>query len=110
VIVRHSRRTFVEKADFITSVGYGSGLDDRKNLGLPGRGPQKIITDLGVLTPDPATREFIVTGIYPGVSAETITDRTGWDVAIAAEPEIVAPPTSGELAALRKFKAMSPSA
>jgi glutaconate CoA-transferase, subunit B len=110
VIVRHSRRTFVEKADFITSVGYGDGPGTRERYGLPGRGPQKIITDLGVLTPDPATREFIVTGIYPGVSAETIKERTGWDVAIAAEPEIVAPPTSGELAALRKFKATSPSA
>jgi glutaconate CoA-transferase, subunit B len=110
VIVRQSRRTFVEKVDFITSVGYGSGPDDRKNLGLPGTGPQKIITDLGVLTPDPATREFTVTGIYPGVSVDTIRERTGWDVAIAAEPETIAPPTGGELAALRKFKASSPSA
>ena len=110
VIVRQSSRTFVEKVDFITSVGYGDGPGARERYGLTGKGPQKIITDLGVLTPDPRTREFTVTGVYPGVSLETIKERTGWDVTIAAEPEVIPPPTAGELAALRKFKATSPSA
>jgi glutaconate CoA-transferase, subunit B len=110
VIVRQSRRTFVEKVDFITSVGYGDGPGARERYGLTGTGPQQVITDLGVLTPDPRTREFTVTGVYPGVSLETIRERTGWGVAIAPEPEIIAPPTAGELAALRQFKAMSPSA
>jgi glutaconate CoA-transferase subunit B len=103
VIVRQSRRTFVEKVDFITSVGYGSGPGDRERLGLRGRGPQKIITDLGVLTPDPRTCEFTMTAIFPGVSEETIRERTGWEVTIAAEPELVTPPSAAELAALRKF-------
>jgi glutaconate CoA-transferase subunit B len=104
VVVRQSLRAFVEQVEFVTSVGYGSGPGDREKYGLRGSGPQKIITDLGVLTPDPATCEFTVTGIYPGVSAETIKERTGWDVVIAAEPEIIAAPTAAELAALRKFK------
>ena len=56
VVVRQSRRTLVEKVDFITSVGYGAGPGDRERLGLRGRGPQQIITDLGVLTPDPPAR------------------------------------------------------
>jgi glutaconate CoA-transferase, subunit B len=110
VIVRQSRRTFVEKVDFITSVGYGDGPGARERYGLTGKGPQKIITDLGVLTPDPRTREFTVTGVYPGISLETIRERTGWDVTIAAEPEVIPPPTAVELATLRKFKATSPSA
>jgi glutaconate CoA-transferase subunit B len=108
VIVRQSLRTFVEKVEFVTSVGYGSGPGDREKYGLRGKGPQKIITDLGVLTPDPDTREFTMTGIYPGVTAQTVRERTGWDVRIAAEPEIIAPPTEAELAALRKFRASSP--
>jgi glutaconate CoA-transferase, subunit B len=109
VIVRQSRRTFVEKADFITSVGYGTGPGARERLGLRGRGPQKIITDLGVLTPDPRTCEFTVTGIFPGVREETIRQRTGWDVAIAARAELetIAPPTPRELAALRTLHAES---
>jgi glutaconate CoA-transferase, subunit B len=104
VVVRQSLRAFVEQVEFVTSVGYGSGPGDREKYGLRGSGPQKIITDLGVLTPDPATCEFTVTGSYPGVSVETIKERTGWDVVIAAEPEIIAAPTAAELAALRKFK------
>jgi glutaconate CoA-transferase, subunit B len=110
VIVRQSRRTFVEKVDFVTSVGYGSGPGERERLGLRGRGPQKIITDLGVLTPDPRTCEFTMTAIFPGVSEETIRERTGWDVAIAAEPERIPPPSAGELAALRAFHTSSATA
>lgn len=105
VIVRHSRRTLVEKVDFVTSVGYGSGPGDRERLGLRGRGPQRIITDLGILTPDPSTREFTVTSLFPGVSSQTIAERTGWDVRIAAAPPVVPPPSAAELAALRKFAA-----
>src|SRR5450631_3929343 len=69
VVIRQSHRSFVERADFITSVGYGSGPGDRERLGLTGAGPKKIITDLGVLEPDPETLEFTMTGFYPGVSA-----------------------------------------
>jgi len=104
VIVRQNPRAFVEKVDFITSVGYGSCPGDRERLGLRGAGPQKIITDLGILTPDPVSCEFTVTSIFPGVAQETIRERTGWDVVIAQEPKLVAPPTAAELAALRRYK------
>jgi len=105
VIVRQTKRAFVEKVDFITSVGYGSGKGDRERLGLRGEGPQKIITDLGVLTPDPETCEFTMTALMPGVTRETIVERTGWDVKFAARPEVLLPPAAAELAALRAFKA-----
>src|SRR6478609_7227858 len=104
VVIRQSHRSFVERADFITSVGYGSGPGDRERLGLTGAGPKKIITDLGVLEPDPETLEFTLTGLYPGVSAATAKERTGWDLAIAADPEIIAAPTPAELDALRRFQ------
>src|SRR6185312_2353316 len=48
VIVRQSKRTFVDRVDFVTSVGYGSGPGDRARLGLRGGGPVLVITDLGV--------------------------------------------------------------
>src|ERR1700676_468882 len=64
VVVRQSARSFVERVDFVTSVGYGSGPGDRARLGLTGTGPQKIITDLGLLTPDPVTCEVTVTSIF----------------------------------------------
>lgn len=105
VIVRQSRRTFVERVEFITSVGYGDGPGTRQRLGLRGKGPQKIITDLGILTPDPQTCEFTMTALFEGVTRDTVRERTGWDIQFAAEPELIAPPTAAELAALRKFDA-----
>jgi glutaconate CoA-transferase, subunit B len=103
VVVRQSSRSFVERVDFVTSVGYGSGPGDRERLGLTGAGPKKIITDLGILEPDPVTLEFTLTGLYPGVSASTARERTGWDLAVAAEPRTIAGPTPAELDALRRF-------
>ena len=38
VVVRQSSRSFVERVDFVTSVGYGSGPGDRERLGLTGAG------------------------------------------------------------------------
>src|SRR5262245_44717131 len=104
LVVRQNHRSFVERVDFVTSVGYGSGRADRERLGLTGAGPKKIITDLGVLEPDPKTLEFTLTGLYPGVSASAAKERTGWDLAIAADPEIIAAPTPAELDALRRFQ------
>jgi glutaconate CoA-transferase, subunit B len=105
VIIRQSKRAFVEQVEFITSVGYGDGPGTRERLGLRGLGPQKIITDLGILTPDPQTCEFTMTALFEGVSPETVRERTGWDVKFSAELEVVAPPTADELTALRKFHA-----
>jgi glutaconate CoA-transferase, subunit B len=104
VVVRQTLRSFVERVDFVTSVGYGSGPGDRDRLGLTGAGPRKIITDLGILEPDPVTREFVLTGLYPGVSVRDAQDRTGWDLAAAAEVQTVAPPSAAELTVLRGFK------
>ena len=66
IILRQSPKAFVEKLDFITSVGHLDGGDARERLGLPGRGPTKVITDLGVMTPDPTTRELTLTQLHPG--------------------------------------------
>jgi glutaconate CoA-transferase subunit B len=107
VVVRQSNRSFVERVDFVTSVGYGSGPGDRERLRLTGAGPQKIITDLGVLEPDPVTREFTLTGVYPGVSVATVRERTGWDLAVAASVATISAPTAAELAALRELYKVS---
>jgi glutaconate CoA-transferase subunit B len=107
VIVRQSPRSFVDSADFITSVGYGDGPGSRERLGLTGKGPQKIITDLGILEPDPQSLEFTMTGLFGGVTPEVARERTGWDLKVAGDPEIIPPPTADELATLRNFQARS---
>jgi glutaconate CoA-transferase, subunit B len=105
VIVRQSRRTFVERVDFVTSFGYGSGPGDRERLGLTGRGPVLVITDLGVLEPDPRTRELTLTSLHPGVTVERAREATGWELAVAAQVATTAPPTALELETLRALEA-----
>jgi glutaconate CoA-transferase, subunit B len=109
VVLRQSPRTFVDRVDFITSVGFGDGPDARARLGLTGAGPQRVITDLGVLRPDPATCELVLTGIYPGGSVAEIKSRTGWDLQVSADLEQIQPPTEDELTVLRRLVATMPA-
>lgn len=109
VIVRQSTRTFVERVDFVTSVGYGHGPGDRERLGLTGRGPVRVITDLGVLEPDPESLELTLTQVHPGVDAEQAQEATGWELAVADDLRATPPPTPEELDALRELqRAVSP--
>ncbi len=101
VIVRQSPRAFVETVDFVTSVGHGDGVGARERLGLRGKGPTKVITDLGILEPDPETRELVLTHVHPGVSADQAREATGWDLRVADELKTTEPPTEEELKALR---------
>ncbi|WP_167109344.1 CoA-transferase subunit beta [Amycolatopsis granulosa] len=105
VVVRQSRRSFVEQVDFITSFGHGRGKGDREKLGLPGAGPTLVITDLGVLRPDPGTAELVLTQIHEGVTVEQVREATGWDLTVAPELTTTPPPTEAELTALRELKA-----
>jgi glutaconate CoA-transferase subunit B len=103
--VRQSTRAFVEKVDFITSVGHGSGPGDREKLGLRGKGPTRVITDLGVLEPDPETRELVLTQVHPGVDADAAREATGWELKVAENLVTTDPPTDEELSALRELVA-----
>lgn len=103
LMVRHSSRTFVERLDFITSVGHGDGPGARKRLGLPGAGPVLVVTDLGVLEPDAYTRELTLTRLHPGTDLAAARAATGWPLAVA-EPLIeTEPPTTEELSVLRRL-------
>jgi glutaconate CoA-transferase, subunit B len=103
VIAPHSARTFVARLDFRTTVGFGDGPGDRERLGFHGRGPTAVVTDLGVLEPDPDTRELTLTQIHPGVQVGQVREATGWDLQVADEPQITPPPTDEELSALREL-------
>ncbi|WP_348652620.1 CoA-transferase subunit beta [Streptomyces sp. WMMC500] len=101
VIAEHTRRTFVEQVDFVTSVGYGRTPEDRRRLGLKGRGPTLIVTDLGILQPDPDTCELTLTRTHPGIDAEQVRAQTGWPLRTADPVRPTPAPTIEELAALR---------
>jgi glutaconate CoA-transferase subunit B len=101
VILRQHRRAFVERLDFQTSVGHLDGGRSRQALGMPGQGPTVIITDLGVLRPDPVDREFTLVATHPGVIADDVVAATGWPLKVAPALTVTEPPDHTELGALR---------
>jgi glutaconate CoA-transferase subunit B len=104
VVVRQSARTFVEQVDFITSLGHGDGAGRRHSLGFRGAGPEVVITDLGVMRPDPETVELVVTDLHPGVAVEDVRAATGWDLRVVEQPGRTAPPSAAELETLRALE------
>jgi glutaconate CoA-transferase, subunit B len=107
VMLRQSTRTFVERLDFRTTVGHGDGRGSRDALGFGGAGVTAVVTDLGVLEPDPETSELTQTSLHPGVAVDDARDATGWDLRIAEDVVTTGPPTEDELAALRTLTAAS---
>jgi glutaconate CoA-transferase subunit B len=105
VIAPHDTRTFVEKLDFRTTVGFGDGPGDREALGFTGRGPVAVITDLGVLEPDPESKELTLTRLHPGVEVDAVREATGWDLKVVDTPTVTEPPAPAELTALRELVA-----
>jgi glutaconate CoA-transferase subunit B len=106
VIAPHSTRTFVRRLDFITTVGHGDGVGgawSRERLGFRGSGPTSVITDLGVLEPDPDTKELTLTHVHEGISVDQAREATGWDLRVAGVVETTEPPTAEELGALREL-------
>ena len=103
VIAPHTPRTFVERLDFRTTVGFGDGAGDRERLGFRGRGPTAVVTDLGVLEPHPDSGELVLTQLHPGADAAQAREQTGWDLTVAEHPRVTEAPSERELAALREL-------
>jgi len=103
ITLRQTKRAFVEKVDFVTSAGYLDGGDARKRMGFPGQGPTAVITDLGILTPDPATKELRLTSIHPGVAVEQVIASTGWPLKVAPQLAVTEAPSAPELGMLREL-------
>jgi len=105
IIMAQGKRSFVDKLDFVTSIGHVSGGDSRKKLGVATKGPTKLITDLCLFEPAPETKEMTVVSIHPGVTREQIQENTGWQVKFAANVAETPAPTKKELEVLRDLQA-----
>jgi glutaconate CoA-transferase, subunit B len=105
IIMSQTKRGFVEKLDFVTSLGHGDGGDHRARLGVRTKGPTKLITDLCVFEPDPVTKEMTVVSIHPGVTREQIDGNTGWKVRYAERIAETPTPTAVDLSTLRDIHA-----
>src|SRR5918997_240711 len=85
VITRLERRAFPESVDFITSPGHRPHGRSRRELGMPGAGPVRVITDRAILDAEPALGgELVLTALYPGVALDEVRASVGWDLEVSA--------------------------
>lgn len=103
VSIRHEKRRFVEKVDFITSPGHVAGGTSRRTGGLLRGGCRRVVTDLGVFGFDETTRRMKLLALSPGATLEQVRDNTGFDLLVADQLATTAPVTAQELAVLRKL-------
>ena len=99
-----SKRAYVEKLDFVTSLGHGNGPGSRAALGLTTRGPTRVITDLCVMEPDPETCELTVVSLHPGVTREQVQAQCCWPLKFAEDASETPPPSAEELGILRTLQ------
>jgi glutaconate CoA-transferase subunit B len=101
VAMKHEKRRFVEKVDFITSPGFIRGGASRRESGLLAGGMYRVVTDLAVMGFEAETRAMQVLALHPGVTLAEVRDNTGFELLVARELDTTAPPSERELAVLR---------
>jgi glutaconate CoA-transferase subunit B len=105
VIMRQSRRSFVERIDFRTSPGNLGGVEQaeriRREGGWLGRGPTVVVTDLGIYSFDEAG-EMRLDSLHPGATLEAVRETIGWEVSVAPDLAATPPPTDEELRLVRE--------
>ena len=95
------KRGLVERVDFVSSLG-----NQRAGSNAPGRGTSLVITDLGVMAPDPSG-ELVLVGLHPGATVDQARHATGWDLQLAPTIELTPAPTALELSTLRALQSAS---
>jgi glutaconate CoA-transferase subunit B len=104
VIMRQSRRSFVDRIDFRTSPGNLGGAENaariRREQGWLGSGPSVVVSDLGIYHFD-ETGEMRLDSMHPGVSLDGVRDAVGWQPKIAADVQTTPEPTVEELRLIR---------
>jgi len=103
ILMRHDKRRFVEKIDFLTTPGYLTGPGAREEAGLPAdSGPYKVISQLGVMGFDDETKRMKLISVHPGVTVEDVVENTGFELIIPDEVSETKAPTEIELKLLRE--------
>jgi len=102
-IMRLKKRAFVDKLDFCTSPGHLSGgKTGRAALGIPGMGPQLVVTDMALFNFDEETGEMTLYSLRPGVTAEQVQAEINWPLKVSPDVKDAEPPTAEELRLIRE--------
>ena len=101
VAIKHEKRRFVEKVDFVTSPGFLNGNSTRHDTGLISGGMYRVVTDLAIMGFDEKTKSMKVEALHPKVTAEEVRDNTGFDILIDENVGVTNAPSDEELSVLR---------
>ncbi|MGH9573082.1 MAG: CoA-transferase subunit beta [Candidatus Acidiferrales bacterium] len=110
IIMRQSARAFVDRLDFLTSLGHGRTGRERKALGIRTKGPTLIVSDLCLMKPDTDTNEFVVVSMHPGITREMVRKNTSWNVRFGLHVDETPEPSEKELTILRDLNARTAQA
>ena len=103
ILMKHERKRFVEKVDFLTTPGYLDGPGARDRAGLPPEtGPHRVVTDLAVFDFEPSSKRMRLIALNPGVTKERVAAETGFPFPVARRVRRNEDPTPRELATLRR--------
>jgi glutaconate CoA-transferase subunit B len=105
VIMRQSRRSFVERVDFVTSPGNLGGSKaaarTRREQGWAGDGPSVVVTDLGVFHFD-AAGEMRLDSIHPATTLEDVRAAMAWEPGLAEDIVTTPSPSAEDLRLIRE--------
>lgn len=96
------KRTFVERVDFITSVGHLDGGTSRVEAGLHPGGPWRVITDRAIFGFHPATREMEVLSIHAGFTLDDVLAEMSFRPLAADTVPVTEPPTTEQVRLIRE--------
>ena len=103
VAMKHEKRRFVEKVDFVTSPGFLNGGTTRRDSGLPAGGMYRVVTDLAILGFDEQTKKMNVVALHSGVTFDQVQENTGFKLEQKRDYEVTERPSERELGFLRKL-------
>lgn len=103
MIMRHSKRSFLPKVDFITTPGYLDGPGAREKAGLPAdTGPYRVVTNLCTMDFEEASKRMRLLALNPGIELDEVIAETGFELIVPDSIEINPEPTDEELRILRE--------
>lgn len=104
IMRNQSRRTFMNKLDFVTTPGWLTGDGAREAAGLPaGSGPYRVFTQLGVYGFDAASKRLTLLSLHPGSTLEDVQANSEFEILLPPELPVTPPPSEDELRVLREI-------
>ena len=101
IFMQQEKKRFVEKVDYLSSVGWLQGGDSRQRAGYTRGGPLAVVTNLGVMKFEAESKRMYLSEYYPGVTPAQVAENTGFALDVSHAQEAL-PPSAEELTILRQ--------